>query len=181
MIKRNEQQGLVHIYTGTGKGKTTAALGLALRAISYQKKVLLVQFIKGPWRSGELRITDRLKPYLTIKALGKGFVKILGDTKPFQEHQKAAQQALRFAERAIQSAGYHMVVLDEVNVAIREKLITTDQVVQIIKKKPHHVELVLTGRNAPQRLIQIADYVSEIQEVKHPYQKGILARRSIDY
>lgn len=174
-------RGLVHVYTGNGKGKTTAALGLAIRAISYKKRVLIVQFIKGPWRSGELNIVQRLKPYLTIHAMGKGFVKILGDKKPFIEHKKAAQEALVYAGRAIRSGKYDLVVLDEVNVAIRERLLAAGQVTQLIKKKPKKLELVLTGRNATATIKKLADYVSDIREVKHPYKKGILARQSIDF
>ncbi|MFA5051502.1 MAG: cob(I)yrinic acid a,c-diamide adenosyltransferase [Patescibacteria group bacterium] len=173
--------GLVHIYTGDGKGKTTAALGLALRAISYKKHVLMVQFIKGPWRSGELDIVKKLSPYLQIVALGEGFVKILGDRKPFQAHQRAARNALRQAALAIRSGQFGMVILDEVNVAIREKLVTAASVARLVRAKPSAVELVLTGRHAPATLIQLADYVSEIKMIKHPFTRGILARPSIDY
>lgn len=174
-------RGLVHIYTGDGKGKTSAALGLALRAISYKKKVLIVQFIKGPWRSGELNIVDRLRPYLKIMALGEGFVKIQGDKKPFILHQQAADKALVYAQKALSSGKYDILILDEVNVATRERLITTDKVSHLIKSKPLKTELVLTGRYASAKIIKLADYVSHIKMVKHPWQKGILARRSIDY
>ncbi|MFA6552829.1 MAG: cob(I)yrinic acid a,c-diamide adenosyltransferase [Patescibacteria group bacterium] len=174
-------RGLVHVYTGNGKGKTTAALGLALRAISYRKKVLMVQFIKGPWRSGELDIVKKLAPFLEILALGEGFVKILGDRKPLRVHQQAAQRALRVARRSVQSGRYGVVILDEIHVAIKERLVTAQSVMSLIKGKPAHVELVLTGRQAPAKIIQLADYVSDIQMVKHPFTKGILARPSIDY
>ncbi|MFH1207057.1 MAG: cob(I)yrinic acid a,c-diamide adenosyltransferase [Patescibacteria group bacterium] len=174
-------RGLVHVYTGHGKGKTTAALGLALRAISYKKKVLMVQFIKGPWRSGELNIADKLKPYLTIKSFGQGFIKIMGDRKPFEAHRKAAQKAFGYVKTAIRSGRQDLIILDEINVAIGEKLLTADSVAGLIKKKPDRVELVLTGRQAPAKIIQLADYVSEIKMIKHPYNRGILARPSIDY
>ena len=174
-------RGLVHVYTGEGKGKTSAALGLAIRAISYKKRVLIVQFIKGPWRSGELDIVGRLKPYLHIRAMGEGFVKILGDRKPLAVHKKAAQNAFLFAAQAMRQGKYDILILDEINVAIKEKLLTVSQVVQLIKNKPDNVELVLTGRNAHPKIKQMADYVSDIRPVKHPFQKGILARQSIDY
>ncbi|MFA5134334.1 MAG: cob(I)yrinic acid a,c-diamide adenosyltransferase [Patescibacteria group bacterium] len=174
-------RGLVHVYTGDGKGKTTAALGLAVRAISYRKRVLIVQFIKGPWRSGELNIIQRLRPYLTIHAMGEGFVKILGDRKPLSVHRKAAQGALRFAQRAMRSGRYDIVVLDEVNVAVRERLLAVSQVAELVRKKPRELELVLTGRNAAATIERLADYVSHIREIRHPYRRGILARQSIDY
>jgi len=171
----------VHVYTGDGKGKTTAALGLALRAISYKKHVLMVQFIKGPWRSGELDIVGRLQPYLKIVALGQGFVKILGDRKPFKVHKQAAEQALAVARREMLSGAYRVVILDEINVALHEKLLPVAIVTKLIQDKPPSVELVLTGRHAPARIIRLADYVSEIRMKKHPFTRGILARPSIDY
>ncbi|MFH0805035.1 MAG: cob(I)yrinic acid a,c-diamide adenosyltransferase [Patescibacteria group bacterium] len=174
-------RGLVHIYTGDGKGKTTAALGLALRAISYRKRVLMVQFMKGPWRSGELNVVGRLRPYLTIRAMGHGFVKIMGDRKPFAVHRRAAQEAFVVAGRAVRSGRYDIVILDEVNVAVHERLVTVAQVRQLIRSKLRRVELVLTGRNAPATIQKIADYVSEVRMRKHPFQRGILARPSIDY
>lgn len=181
MKLRKIDRGLVHVYTGNGKGKTTAALGLALRMISYKKKVLIVQFIKGPWRSGELNVVTKLKPYLKIKALGNGFVKILGDRKQFNAHKEAATQALLYASKEMKTGKYCLIVLDEINVAIREKLVPVNKVLTLMKQKPKKVELVLTGRNAPDKIIKQADYVSEIKEIKHPYQKGILARASVDY
>ncbi|MBU0598469.1 cob(I)yrinic acid a,c-diamide adenosyltransferase [Patescibacteria group bacterium] len=174
-------KGLVHVYTGDGKGKTTAALGLAVRAVSYKKKVLIIQFIKGPWRSGELDLVRKLKPYLQIKSLGQGFVKILGDKKPFAVHKKAAQQAFILAKKSIKSGKFDMVILDEINVSLKERLISTDEVVKLIGSKPEKVELVLTGRYAPAKIIKLADYVSEVKMVKHPFNRGILARSSIDY
>jgi len=173
--------GLVHVYTGHGKGKTTAALGLAVRAISYKKRVLIVQFIKGPWRSGELDIVQKLKPYLQIHAMGQGFVKILGDNKPFKIHKQAAKQALAYAKRQMKSGKFDIIILDEVNVAVAERLLTVSEVTEFIGQKPKKVELVLTGRGATDKIKQLADYVSEIKEIKHPFKSGILARESIDY
>lgn len=173
--------GLIHIYTGNGKGKTSAAIGLAIRAISYKKKVLIVQFIKGPWRSGELDIVSKLRPYLKIFAMGQGFIKILGDNKPFSVHKKAAQEALNYGAKQMKAGKYDIVIMDEINVAIKEKLLTESAVIKLIKLKPKKVELVLTGRHATTKIKKLADYVSEIKEIKHPFKKGILARESIDY
>ncbi len=178
---KSVSRGLVHVYTGEGKGKTTAALGLAVRAISYGKRVLIVQFIKGPWRSGELNIVDRLQPYLTVRALGEGFIKILGDRKPFSQHQHAAENAFSFAEKSLRSGRYDILILDEINVAVVEKLIALRRLVKLVRNKPEHVELVLTGRGASEKIMQLADYVSVIEARKHPFQKGILARPAIDY
>lgn len=174
-------KGLVHVYTGEGKGKTSAALGLALRAVSYKKRVLIVQFIKGPWRSGELDIVKRLRPYLRIKTMGEGFVKILGDKQPFNVHKKAAQAAFLLARKEMLSGKYEVVILDEINIALKERLISPEQAIQLVKQKPAKVELVLTGRYAPAKIKKMADYVSEIRMVKHPFQKGILARPAVDY
>jgi len=174
-------QGLVHVYTGPGKGKTTAALGLALRAISYKKKVLIVQFIKGPWRSGDLDAVKKLKPYLNIYAMGQGFIKILGDKKPLAVHKRAAKDALGYAKKQIKTGKYNIVILDEINVAIKKKLLTQKEVVNLIRTKPSKVELILTGRGATAKIKKYADYVSEIKDIKHPFRKGILARESIDY
>ncbi len=178
---RKVSNGLVHVYTGNGKGKTTAALGLAIRSISYKKKVLIVQFIKGPWRSGELNIVSKLKPYLKIYAMGQGFIKILGDNKPFSVHQKAAQEAMVYARKQMKSGKYNLIILDEVNVAVHEKLLSQAEVISFIKNKPSKIELVLTGRGATDKINNAADYVSEIKDIKHPFRKGILARESIDY
>lgn len=174
-------RGLVHVYTGEGKGKTSAALGLALRAISYQKHVLIIQFIKGPWRSGELDVVGRLKPYLHIRAMGEGFVKILGDRKSSRVHRQAAQRAFHYAQAAVRSGRYDVVILDEINVAVQERLVPVQEVAQLIKKKPSNLELVLTGRQAAPTIKKLADYVSDIRMIKHPFQKGILARPAIDY
>ncbi len=181
MKMRKTNRGLVHVYTGNGKGKTTAALGLALRAISYRKRVLIVQFIKGPWRSGELNIVEKLKPYLTIHAMGEGFVRILGDKKPIAIHKRAAMGAFTFARTAMLSKKFDVIILDEILVAIMERLLPASIVAGLITKKPSKVELVLTGRGASATIIKLADYVSEIKEVKHPFKKGILARETIDY
>ena len=181
MKYRRVENGLVHVYTGDGKGKTSAALGLALRAISYRKRVLIVQFIKGPWRSGELNVASRLASYLKIKAMGEGFIKILSDRKPFAVHKQAAQTAWRYAANALRQKKCDVLILDEIIVAIKEKVVTEKQVVDMIKSKPAAIELVLTGRQASTKIKKLADYVSEIKMHKHPYQKGILARPAIDY
>ncbi|KKP70060.1 cob(I)yrinic acid a,c-diamide adenosyltransferase [candidate division CPR3 bacterium GWF2_35_18] len=179
MRVKNTDNGLIIVYTGNGKGKTTAALGLALRASGYQKKVLIVQFIKS-WFTGEKKSLEKL-PDIDFYQMGEGFVKILGDKKPFKEHKDSAKNALNFAQEKISSGKYNVVILDEINVAIREKLIPLSEIINIIIKKPKNVDLVITGRNAPDEIIELADLVTEMKEIKHPFQKGIKAKAGIDF
>lgn len=176
-----KDKGLVIVYTGDGKGKTTAALGMALRSAGHGKKTLIVQFIKNFQNYGELKFVRKYDCGIEIKSMGKGYVQIKGDKFPFEEHVKSAQQALRFAKEKILSKEYDIIVLDEINIALDKNLLTMDQVVELIQHKPPSLHLVLTGRNAPKKLIQFADLVSEVKEIKHPYKKGILAQKGIEY
>ena len=180
------RRGLTIVYTGNGKGKTTAALGCALRALGHGWKVLVLQFFKGDWpvQFGELEMGKRLSPQLELRHVGKGFVKFMGDRKPFDEHLQAARQALEQARAAISSGAYDLVILDEIIYAIDSadvRLVGLDDVLGLIDAKPPHVHLVLTGRNAPQPLIDRADLVTEMREIKHPYQQGMQAQVGIDY
>lgn len=181
MKRENIDHGLVHVYTGGGKGKTTAALGLALRAVGYGKKVLIIQFIKGFGKSGELIAARRLKPHLSIKRLGSGFVGISGDQKPLAIHRQAARRAFALAAGALAAKKHDLIILDEINVAISLGLLSAEEVAGLIKARPEGLELVLTGRGAPAKIINLADYVSEIREIKHPFRRGIGARKAIDY
>jgi len=178
---QNKNKGLVIVYTGDGKGKTTAALGMALRAAGHGKKTLIVQFIKNFQNYGELKFIKKYDCGIEIKTMGKGYVQIKGDKFPFEEHVKAAQQALQFAKDKILSKEYDIIVLDEINIALDKKLLTLKEVTELIQQKPPDLHLVLTGRNAPKKLIQLADLVSEVKEIKHPYKMGILAQKGIEY
>jgi cob(I)alamin adenosyltransferase len=171
------EKGLVQVYTGDGKGKTTAALGLALRAVGRGLKVYVIQFIKGGFDYGELYVVDRLQG-LTLKAFGKGKF-IIG--KPEEADIVQAQEALKLAKEVVNSSKYDLVILDEVNVALGLGLIGLDEVLRLVREKPVHVELVLTGRNAPEEILQVADLVTEMREIKHPYSKGVPARKGIEY
>ena len=168
----------MQVYTGNGKGKTTAAFGLALRAIGRGLKVYVIQFIKGGFDYGELYIADKL-PNLKLKAFGRG--KFVTEKPAEKEDVKLAEEALALAEKVIKSGEYDIVILDEVNVALDLKLIKTEKVVELVKSKPRHVELVLTGRYAPKEIIEIADLVTEMKEIKHPFNKGQQARKGIEY
>ncbi len=167
--------GYVHVYTGNGKGKTTAALGLAVRAAGRGYKTFIGQFLKGV-EYGELKIEEFTNGLVKIRQFGKKtFVHDITE-----EDIKLAEKGFEECRKAIFSGNYHIVVLDEINVAIYFRLIKTEDVVKLIKEKPKGVEIVLTGRYAPKVLIEIADLVSEIREVKHYYQKGIEARDGIE-
>ncbi|MGD0496085.1 MAG: cob(I)yrinic acid a,c-diamide adenosyltransferase [Candidatus Bathyarchaeia archaeon] len=172
------EKGLVQVYTGNGKGKTTAAFGLALRAIGRGLRVCIIQFIKGGFDYGELYVIDRL-PGLKLKAYGRG--KFVDGKKPDKTDVDLAEEALATAEKAIKDGECDIVILDEINVALSLKLIKTENVLNLIKKKPAQVELVLTGRNAPSEIVEAADLVTEMVEVKHPYSKGFHARKGIEY
>ena len=180
------RRGLTIVYTGNGKGKTTAALGVVLRALGHGWRVLVIQFFKGDWPVvfGEVEMGKRLAPQLDVLPLGKGFVKHMGDTKPFAEHLSAAKAALRTAKDHVISGTYDLIVLDEIIYAIDYagiQLVTLDEVLELVDAKPATTHLILTGRNAPQALIDRADLVTEMREIKHPWQHKIPAQAGIDY
>ena len=175
------KDGLVIVYTGNGKGKTTAALGLALRAIGYGHKVCMLQFIKGSWHYGEMDSSKKLEPNFELIAIGKGFVGILDDNSPREEHEKYAAEALRICREKIFSEKYNVVILDEVNYAINLGLINVEEIIKIIKEKPSSLDLVLTGRDAKEEIIELADLVTEMKEIKHPFKSGIKAKEGIDF
>lgn len=174
------KKGLVIIYIGNGKGKTSAAAGLAVRAAGTGFRVLYLQFVKGDWPSGEREILAKLKN-VEVKLMGRGFVGILGDRKPIAEHIKAAKNAMKESIRALKSKKYDLVVLDEAISAIEAKLLTVADVVKIIKSKPAEIHLCLTGHKNFKKLTDLADLVTEMKMIKHPYYKGILAQRGIDF
>ncbi len=175
------RKGLIIVHTGPGKGKTTAALGTAMRAVGQGLKVLMVQFIKGSWHYGELEAAKRFgEDSFRIIPMGRGFVKI-GAEKPDPEDVRLVEEAWRFASEKFRSGDYDMVILDEINYAIGYKMLDVQKVVEALKRKPEMVHVILTGRNAHPDLVAIADLVTEMREVKHPYQQGIQAQRGIEY
>ena len=174
-------KGLVIVYTGNGKGKTTAALGMALRAIGYDHKVCMLQFIKGSWHYGEMDSSKKLEPNFELIAVGKGFVGILDDNSPREEHEKYAAEALKVCREKIFSEKYNVIILDEVNYAISLGLINVKEIIKIIKEKPASLDLVLTGRDAKEEIIDLADLVTEMKEIKHPFKSGIKAKKGIDF
>ena len=175
------QKGLVIVYTGGGKGKTSAALGLVLRAVGYNHKVCMVQFVKGSWHYGELDSAKRLAPEFELITAGKGFVGILDDKSPREEHVKAANDTLFIAAKKIMSGKYNVVILDEINYAIQLELLVLSDVLQLIESKPTELDLVLTGNHATKEIIELADLVTEMKEIKHPFKSGIKAKKGIDF
>jgi cob(I)alamin adenosyltransferase len=176
-----DTKGLVIVYTGPGKGKTTCALGTAFRAVGQGMRVLMVQFIKGSWHYGELDAAKMLgDDKFEIRPMGRGFVKIGGaETDP--EDIRLCEEAFRFAVEKMQSGLYDLVVLDEINYVISYKMLDVERVVEALQRRPEALHVICTGRNAHPQLAELADLVTEMREVKHPYTKGILAQRGIDY
>lgn len=171
------ERGCIQVYTGNGKGKTTAALGLALRAVGRGLKVCIFQFIKGGGPYGEHLVAERLAPFFTIIQSGRpGWV----NTKDISEDRRVAQEALRRVQEILTSDLFDLVVLDEINGAVGFGLIDVEQVLELIAQKPLRLELVLTGRNAHERVIAAADLVTEMREIKHYYAAGVPARTGIE-
>ena len=170
-------KGYVQVYTGDGKGKTTAALGLGLRAVGAGLKVYMIQFMKGG-------ISSELKSIANIPSfeiLPYGLNTFVSKNNPKTDDLYLAKKGLDYSKEIINSGKYNVVILDEINVAVNFNLVPLDDVLDIVKNKPKNLELILTGRYAPKELIDLADVVTEMKEIKHVYQKGILARKGIDY
>jgi cob(I)alamin adenosyltransferase len=175
-----QERGLVLVFTGNGKGKTTAALGTALRAVGYGRRVAIIQFIKGTWRYGEMDALERI-PEIELHRVGAGFYKIMGDTLPEEVHRQAARDGLELAREKLRGGRYHLVILDEINNAVHAGLLGVQDVLGLIDDRPEEIDLILTGRDAAPEVQERADLVTEMREIKHPFQKGILARKGIDY
>jgi cob(I)alamin adenosyltransferase len=174
------RRGLIIVNTGPGKGKTTAAMGTALRAVGQGMKVLMLQFLKGSWHYGELDAVKAFGDKFVMKQLGRGFVKV-GGAEPDPEDLKAVEDAWKESEQAILGGQWDVVVLDEINYAISYKMLDAERVVEVLKRKPEMVHVILTGRNAHPAIVEIADTVTEMRQVKHAYEKGVMAQRGIEY
>lgn len=179
-----ETKGLIIVHTGNGKGKTTAALGLALRAWGDGLRVLILQFIKGGWKYGELYAIETLAKAdgrIRVEQCGLGFTRRHQDEEEEQKHREAAEAALDLARAAITSGDWDLIVLDEINYAVKFGLIKESEMLGLLDGKPPELHLVLTGREAAAALIERADLVTEMREIKHPYQQGIKAQRGIEF
>lgn len=175
----DKEKGLVLVFTGNGKGKTTSALGLALRSWGHDMKVLILQFIKSR-QCGEHLAAERMYPGLEIRPLGLGFIKF-NDPKDLEKQKQAAREALANVENAMLSGEYQLLILDEVLYALKYGLVETSDLIMLLDKKPQPLHLVLTGRDAPLEIIERADLVTEMKEIKHPYKQGIPAQQGIEY
>jgi cob(I)alamin adenosyltransferase len=176
-----QETGLVIVYTGKGKGKTTAALGIVLRAVGHGYKVGMIQFIKGEWYYGELTSSRRLEPEFELIAAGRGFVGIIDDDLPIEDHQKAAKDAIELAKQKIASGNYDIMILDEINYAAKLNLISQQDILDVIAARPEKTSLVLTGNYVPEAIMAEADLVTEMREIKHPFQRGVKAKKGIDF
>ena len=174
------RKGLIIVNTGPGKGKTTAAMGTALRAVGQGMKVLMLQFLKGSWHYGELDAVQAFGERFVMKQMGRGFVKVGGaETDPADI--RMVEEAWAEAEKAINSGEWDLVILDEINYAIGYGMLDAAKVVAALKKKPEMVHVILTGRNAHPTITDLADTVTEMRQVKHAYEKGVQAQRGIEY
>ncbi|MFA5932900.1 MAG: cob(I)yrinic acid a,c-diamide adenosyltransferase [Microgenomates group bacterium] len=174
------QDGLVIIYTGEGKGKTTAAMGLVLRSLGHGKKVLIIQFGKATF-SGEIKALERFGDSVKLIQGGVGFVGILGDKKPLSVHKAAAEDIYTILNNEVKSNKWDLIVADEIIGAVSGKLLDIKVILDLIETKPETLDLILTGRGAFPEMIEKADLVSEIKSIKHPYDKGAKIKKGIDY
>jgi cob(I)alamin adenosyltransferase len=181
-VTRPPRQGLTLIFTGNGKGKTTAAVGLTVRAAGNRMRVFFLQFIKGQWKTGEREVLRGL-PGVDLEVTGRGFTieRLRNPKVSMDDHVAAAAHGWQVARQIVQEGEYDLVVLDELLGAIKAGLVPLEEVIDMVRTKPAELHLVLTGRNAPSELVEVADLVSEIQPIKHPLQRGIKAQRGIEF
>jgi cob(I)alamin adenosyltransferase len=174
------RRGLIIVNTGPGKGKTTAAMGTGLRAVGQGMRVLMLQFLKGSWHYGELDAVQAFGDKFVMKPMGRGFVKI-GAEKPDPEDVRMVEEAWSEAARAIRSGEWDLIILDEINYAISYGMLDPKQVAESLRNKPEMMHVILTGRNAHPTIVELADTVTEMRQLKHAYDKGVEAQRGIEY
>ncbi|MBO6518478.1 MAG: cob(I)yrinic acid a,c-diamide adenosyltransferase [Rhodospirillales bacterium] len=172
------EKGLVIVHTGKGKGKSTAAMGLAVRAIGNGMKVGLVQFVKGKWETGERKVLEAFPDLCVMKAMGEGFS---WETQDRERDIAAARQAWDAAKEMINDPSYNMVILDELNIVLRYENLPLDEVIDVLQNKPEMLHVAVTGRNAKDELIEIADLVTEMTQIKHPFRSGVKAQVGIEF
>lgn len=178
LATKTEERGLLIVHTGKGKGKSTAAFGMVFRAIGHGFKVGVVQFVKGAWGTGERDILENYPEQVTIKAMGEGFT---WDTQDRQRDIAAARAAWEMAKQMIADPAYKMVLLDELNIVLRYEYLLLDEVLEVLRNKPRDLHVIVTGRNAREELIEIADLVTEMTEIKHPFRSGVKAQAGIEF
>jgi cob(I)alamin adenosyltransferase len=166
------------VFTGKGKGKTTSALGLAFRAMGHNQKVCVIQFIKGNWKYGELESAKRFEGLMDFYVMGKGFT---WQSENLEEDIKIAQEAWNFAKEKIGSGKYQMVILDELTYLIKYNMVSEDEIISFLSNRPENLHIVVTGRDASARLIEIADLVTDMVSIKHPYDNGVKAQKGVEF
>lgn len=177
-MQEQKRVGLIIINTGNGKGKTTAAMGVALRAAGCKMKVLMIQFIKGSWDYGELYAAKLLAPYFEIVPMGEGFT---WETKDKARDTEVADKAWSVCKEKIAANEHDILIFDEINNALDYGYLDVNDVIEAVKSKPEEMHIILTGRGAPEALIEAADLVTEMREIKHPFSKGIFAQKGIEF
>lgn len=177
----NAKTGLIVVLTGNGKGKTTSALGMAVRAAGYAMGVCVIQFMKGDMHAGEIDGLKKLSPHVELHLTGKGFCGIRGDIHPYNDHRRNAQKAIEMAREKMLSGKFDILILDEISNAVSLKLVDLHQVLEIIDQKPPLLHLILTGRDAPPEVVARAHTVTDMREIKHAYRQGIKPQKGIDY
>ena len=178
LATKTEERGLLIVHTGKGKGKSTAAMGLAIRAIGHGMRVGIVQFVKGVWETGERDVLAKFPDLVTIKAMGEGFT---WETQDRARDIKAAETAWAVAKEMIADETYRMVILDELNIVLRYSYIDLADVIETLKQKPRDLHVVVTGRNAKDDLIEIADLVTGMTLIKHPFRSGVKAQKGVEF
>ena len=178
LASKTEERGLIIVHTGKGKGKSTAAMGLAMRCIGHGLKVGIVQFVKGVWQTGERAVLDDYPDLVTIKAMGEGFT---WDTQDRQRDLAAARNAWAMVKQMMAEEAYHMVIADELNIVLRYNYLPIDEIIETLKAKRADLHVVVTGRNAKPELIEIADLVTEMSQIKHPFRSGVKAQIGIEF
>ena len=171
-------RGLLIVHTGKGKGKTTAALGLALRALGHGMRVCMIQFIKGKWKSGEVQAAKRFDDLLEIHVLGRGFT---WDSENLEEDTRIAQEAWRFAEETLGAGRHDVVILDELTYLIKYGMVDEAEVIDALASRPQEMHVVVTGRDATTGIVKAADLVTEMLAIKHPYAEGVRAQKGIEF
>ncbi len=175
---KTEERGLIMVHTGKGKGKSTAAMGLAARAIGNGMKVCIIQFVKGVWNTGERNVLVKFPELCVMKAMGEGFT---WETQDRQRDIDAARAAWEFAKEAIADPSYKMVIMDELNIVLRYDYLPIAEVVEVLSNKPHDLHVVITGRNAKEELVEIADTVTDMTQIKHHFRGGVKAQIGIEF
>jgi cob(I)alamin adenosyltransferase len=178
LATKTEERGLLIVHTGKGKGKSTAAFGMVFRAIGHNFPVGIVQFVKGAWGTGERDVLENHSDLVTIKAMGEGFT---WDTQDRQRDLAAARAAWEAAKEMIADPHYKMVLLDELNIVLRYEYLPLEEVLEVLRDKPRDLHIIVTGRNAKEELIEIADLVTEMTEIKHPFRSGVKAQPGIEF